>query len=69
MPWRCNELIIAWNKPNDDACKCGVPGCQGHEIDESGEVHVPNHPRGHLVLHLGKEVTHGHRQESRRGEA
>jgi hypothetical protein len=43
-------------KPGEATCKCGIPGCQGHEIDKNGEVHIPNHPRGYLIFHgLGGE--------------
>ena len=36
------------------SCECGFPNCQGHEPDADGKVHIPNHPRGHLVLDMSK---------------
>jgi hypothetical protein len=35
-------------------CKCGIPGCKGHEPDAEGKIHV-FHPNGkHYVLDMSK---------------
>lgn len=31
-------------------CLCGVPNCKGHEMVD-GEIHIPDHPLGYLILH------------------
>jgi len=36
-------------------CACGIKGCQGHEIRDDGTVHIPNHPRGYLIIKMGGE--------------
>ena len=45
------------NKPQDDnvspwapgECLCGIPNCAGHQA-KNGEIHMPNHPLGYLVM-------------------
>jgi hypothetical protein len=37
-------------------CKCGVPNCAGHELEEDGKVHIRNHPDGHLVFDMSKHI-------------
>jgi hypothetical protein len=32
------------------SCKCGVPNCPGHETRPDGRVHIPGHPKGHVVI-------------------
>jgi len=29
---------------NEQECKCGIPGCKGHEIGKDGKVEITNHP-------------------------
>ena len=36
------------------SCKCGVPKCNGHQIEPDGKIHIRNHPRGHLVIDPSK---------------
>ena len=38
------------------SCKCGVPNCPGHEIGPDGTVHIPGHPKRHLVVSLPKRL-------------
>ena len=39
---------------SEEGCKCGVPGCQGHEPDAKGFVHIENHPDGPMKLDMSK---------------
>jgi hypothetical protein len=38
------------------SCSCGVPNCPGHEIRPDGTVHIPGHPKRHLVISLSKRL-------------